>query len=190
MNSVSGAEPYTWELELDSLLKRALEEADASKKDDIQAEQKEWKADFDRCYDVLEYDEGSWAPMQNSGLDARFLKNRCYKLAKTLSDIRGENYELPKRYFMENAYVSDKGMLDISEGMEGGSIAITVAVNGKEERLLAYDPLINDTTIEFKAESGITGTITYGWGGATLTITQSVNKNIPEGTELSFPTAM
>ena len=190
MNSVSGAEPYTWELELDSLLKRALEEADASKKDDIQAEQKEWKADFDRCYDVLEYDEGSWAPMQNSGLDARFLKNRCYKLAKTLSDIRGENYELPKRYFMENAYVSDKGMLDISEGMEGGSIAITVAVNGKEERLLAYDPLINDTTIEFKAESGITGTITYGWGGATLTITQSVNKNIPKGTELNFPTAM
>ena len=33
MNAVSGAEPYTWELELDSLLKRALEEADASKKE-------------------------------------------------------------------------------------------------------------------------------------------------------------
>lgn len=190
MNAVSGAEPYTWELELDSLLKRALEEADASKKEEIQAEQKKWKADFDRCYDVLEYEEGSWVPMQNSTLDARFLKNRCYMLAKTLSDIKGDNYELPKRYFMDNAYVSDNGMLDISEGMEGGSIAITVVVDGKEVGQLAYDPLINDTTIEFKAQSGIEGKITYGWDGATLSITKSVNKVIPKGTELKFPTAL
>ena len=111
-------------------------------------------------------------------------------LAKTLSDIKGDNYELPKRYFMDNAYVSDNGMLDISEGMEGGSIAITVVVDGKEVGQLAYDPLINDTTIEFKAQSGIEGKITYGWDGATLSITKSVNKVIPKGTELKFPTAL
>lgn len=204
MNNASAFEPYAWETEMDSLLKRALEEADASKKESIQSEQDAWKAYFDRCFKVLEYDEGSWADMQNSVLNARFLRNRCYILAKTLSDIRGENYELPKRFFMENTYVGDDGMLDISEGMEGGSIAITV-VNGKtESELLCYDPLINDNTIVFETtytydgekintndgDKPIAGKITYGWDGATLTITESGDKDLPVGTTINFPTAM
>ena len=190
MNEYSVAEVYTWDHELDCLLKRILEEADESEKKSIKAEQDTWKADFDRCYKVLEYKEGTWASMQNSGLDVRFLKSRCYMLAKELSDIRGENYELPKRFYRDNAYVGDKTMLDIAEGMEGGSIAITVVLDGKEEDLLVYDPLINDNTIEFKAVSGVEGKITYGWDGATLTMTKSVNKILPKGTEIKFPTAM
>ena len=206
MNGVSVAESHTWDYEIQSLYKRILEEADDSKKDSIKAEQDAWKADFDRCYEATRYDEGSWAFMQNSGLDARFMKSRSYMLAKELADIRGENFELPKRFFRENSYVSEDAILDITAGMEGGSILITYAPKGKEPvNLLCYDPMINENTISFKTtckyddgeevntnegDTPIVGTVTYGWDGATLIITESGDKNLPAGTEVKFPTAM
>lgn len=204
MNDLSIYEPYVWEVEMDNLLERVIEEADTSQKESIQTMQDEWKAGYDRCFNAIEYDDGSWAGMQNSILHARFFKNRCYMLAKTLSDIRGEKYELPQRYYVDNSYISDDGVLDISEGMENGSISITV-VNGEvKSELLAYDPLIDDNTIVFETtfthngekfntndgDKPIAGKITYGWDGATLTITESGDKNLPVGTTINFPTAL
>ena len=206
MNNVSCAESYIWDYEVQSLYNRILEEADDSRKDSIKAEQDAWKADFDRCYEAVKYVEGSWASMMNSELDSRFMKSRSYILARELADERGENIELPKRFFRENSYISDDAVLDIKEGMEGGSISITYAPKGKEKvDMLCYEPMINDTTISFKTtcefddgevintndgDAPIVGIITYGWDGATLTITESGDKSLPAGTKVKFPNAM
>ncbi len=206
MNNVSYVESYIWDYEVQNLYNRILEEADESKKDNIKSDQDAWKADFDRCYEVVKYEEGSWASMMNSELDARFMKSHSYMLAKELADIRGEKVELPKRFFRENSYISDDAVLDITAGMEGGSISITYAPKNKEKVvMLCYEPMINDNTISFKTtcefddgevintnggDIPIVGTITYGWDGATLTITESGDKNLPAGTEVKFPIAM
>jgi len=206
MNELSEAEPYTWELEMDSLLKRILKEADASQVDSIKAEQDTWKANYTRCYNGVKCTEGTIQTMINSGLNARFYENRCYMLAKTLSNIRGENYELPKRYYRDNTYASDNATLDISEGIETGSICITLVLDKKEKiEMLAYDPLINGANIFFETTATLDdgekfntndgdipfeGKITYGWDGAKLIIYKSGDKNLPAGTEISFPIAL
>ena len=206
MNALSFAELYTWEYEMNGLLDRISEDADPDKKDSIEIEQNKWIDDFDRCFEAFQWDDGSWASMINSQIQARFNKNRCIVLAKELAEIRGESFELPERFFKDNSYVSEDAALDISSGMENGSISITYAPIDKNKiELLAYDPLINENTISFetgyvfvfgtdgeKNEGGTTvaGKITYGWDGAVLSITESDNKDLPAGTEISFPKAL
>ena len=204
MNEYSCAETYTWEYEMQKLFDRILEETDASKKDSAKAEQDKWKADFNRCYEAFQCVEGSWKAMIDAQIQARLIKSHCYILAKELADIRGENYELPERFYRENSYVSDGAALDVAEGWEGGSISIIYAQKGKDRlELVAYDPLINENTISFKTSSvlqygkevdaydvAVEGKITYGWDGATLTITKSGYKNLPAGTKVQFQKAM
>lgn len=206
MNDLSNAETYTWEYEMQSLLDRISEEADSSKKDSVKANQEKWEADLERCFEAFQWGDGSAASMFNSEIQARFKKNRCNMLAKELADIRGESFELPELFYRENSYVSEDAVLDITAGMENGSISITYAPKGKEKiELLAYDPLINENTISFKTsgifvgdteeytgteDSPIVGKITYGWDGAVLTITESNDTNLPAGTEVKFPTVM
>ncbi|MBO4458709.1 MAG: DUF1311 domain-containing protein [Butyrivibrio sp.] len=206
MNVLSDFESDTWDYEIQSLLKRILDEADASKKDSIKADQAAWEENYQKCQGSFSWEGGSAAPMMNAGMNARFLKNRAYMLAKELADIKGEKYELPKRFFRENSYMGEDGALDITAGMEGGSLTITYAPKGKDAvEMLTYDPMINENTISFRTsfmsdegeevltnegDAPIVGTITYGWDGATLTITESGDKNLPAGTEVKFSTAM
>ena len=200
MNILSYYEEYFWEQEMKSLLDRLKKEGD---KKTVEADQKTWEGNFKKCFELIEYDEGSWAGMQNCGLYARFYSNRCYMLAQQLSDIRKDSYKLPKRFYRDNSYVGDDGILDISCGMEGGSIAISYKdKDGKETALLVYDSYVNDNTIVFDDnitvwtedddcnEFHVSGTITYGWDGATIKIDDSKDELLPAGTEKTFSTAL
>ena len=200
MNILSYYEGYFWQQEMNSLLERLKKEGD---KKAVEADQKTWEDNFKKCYALTEYDEGSWASMKNSGLYAQYYSNRCYMLAKQLSDIRKDSYKLPKRYFEDNSYVGEDGILDISSGMEGGSIAISYKdKDGNETSLLVYDSYINENTIVFddnitvwteddeSNEFHVSGTITYGWDGATIKIVDSKDELLPSGTEKTFSTAL
>ena len=192
LNIYSGMRFNIWDYEMDSLLARIND----NNIDSLEPDQKTWEAKSKEVYDVVSQKEGSISPMVNNGIASSMLRNRCYYLASVLADKNGESFDIPERIAIGEAYYGDNGILYVDYGMEGESITVEYTnTKGETTSILAYDPVIDDTTITFEGEdtsdyeTPASGKITYGWNGATLSITDSSINGLDKG-DITFDNAL
>ncbi len=191
--NMSSQWPYVvWDTELNSLWGRLENRLDAGRMEALRAEELNWITIKEMMAEVAlaGYRDGSMYPMLLSGENARITRNRAYYLAAILAEASGEPFEMPEMD-IRGTYVDNQGTdsvyssLIIEQTMEGdyigsltiyGMISTEGIVTENGDKLLFTDDL-----------GGLTGEITYGWDGATFTVTGDPSGILAAGSVYEFP---
>ena len=185
--------PYViWDTELNSLWSRLESKLDAGRMEALRADELNWITIKDMMAEVslADYRDGSMYPMLLSEENARITRNRAYHLASILAEASGEPFEMPEKDIC-GTYVDNQGTdsvyssLVIGQSMESGYTgSLTIF------RMVSTEGTVteNGDTLLFTDDiGGLTGEITYGWDGATFTVTGDPSGILTAGSVYEFP---
>lgn len=181
-----------WDMEINSLWSRISETLKGAEKDNLLKEQRQWIAMKEEV--ILETlgrseDGGSIYPMLVNELTRDMTRTRSYYLASVLAKAKGDEITLPKRGIC-GEYVDNQGTNEVyssliikesfESGYEGiisifrlGNVEGTVEKSGDDLVFTSYDEKTK-------------GIIRYGWGGASLEITESNGGLLEKGEVYEF----
>lgn len=194
MNMASQWPGAVWDAELNSLWSRMSNNLDASTKESTLADLRKWNAmKEDIIVSVIgTADEGgSIYPMTYQNMMQNMTMRKTYQLAKIYAEALGQSFTMPE-CGMYGVYIDDQGTSDIY-----GELSITEEYSGDTTAEIA---LYRITTLEGSVEKkgddlifgsydgDVTGTITYGWDGATFTVDSCTNGIVEVGDKYEFDT--
>ena len=181
-----------WDDELNSLWSRMSDELDKATKDEILARQRVWVAMKDNAANQLSaiYEGGSIQSMIYNGEMANITRRRAYVLADEYAKFKGEKFSMPARdntgFFVDTQGTSEEySSMTISEGMEEGSLIITVSLYRTGE-LTGYGEATSDR-ISFVSDDGnVQATIKVDYDGASFTVDEASDSIVNAGEVFDF----
>ena len=199
MNFAAGWLYHIWDTELNSLLSRLRDSADAEAHERLLAEQNDWEAMREEATIMsigAPEEGGSFYPVSQFSLWAEMTKARSYRLANELAGLRGEVFTMPEGPAKYGIFLDNQGTgsvyssLIVRESWEGDDEAVvsvyrlgvlegTISENGDGEYVFsAYD-------------ESVKGVITVkGWDGASFEVTEIAGASpFSAGESFSFPLA-
>ena len=195
MNMASFYFFQVWDAELNNLWNRFSETVDAQTKERVLADQRNWNAmKEDAALAALgpQDEGGSIYPLLHNSYMEESTKARCYFLAKEIAAAKGDSFTMPSKP-VTGSYIDSEGTdsiyssLSIEEGWESGYNAkLSLYRIGELEG--AADKA-GDGMLSFASyDDTVKGTISYGWDGATFTVTEASDDSIVSaGDEYVFP---
>ncbi|WP_026517253.1 lysozyme inhibitor LprI family protein [Butyrivibrio sp. MC2021] len=195
MNVVSFYYYQIWDAELNNLWDRFTQTVDDATKERVLADQRAWNVmKEDAALEALGPQEegGSIYPLLYNSFMEDSTKVRCYFLAKEMAAAKGDSFTMPKKSVL-GSYVDNQGTdsiyscLSVTESWESGYIAkATLHGIGELEGTVEE---AGDGVLSFASDDdSVKGTITYGWDGAVLEITEVNGDSVVSlGDKFEFP---
>jgi len=195
MNMVASYGTEVWDAELNGLWKRMSNELDATTKEKVLKEQREWNEIKEKAAKGMTtmYEGGSIQPMIYAQELANINKNRCYVLASIYAKKLGQSVKIPARKEY-GAYIDNQGTGDvyselyIYEGQESGSAFADIGIY----KLTTFHGDVTKTSdgYDFEDQEGrVKGKITYSNEGASFEVTESAAGLANVGDKYEFPWA-
>lgn len=192
MNQLSQWSQAVWNAQLNKLWSRMSDQLGAETKEKVLSDLRKWNANKENIIkDTIGPAEegGSMYPMLYYEVMREMTRKKAYQLANVYAKYRGEQFRMPEcpAYggyvnYMDTDTIYDS--LILRESMEGGLDA-TISLY----RLTALHGSVTksgDTLHYQDYDCDLTGTISYGWDGATFTIDTSDRNDIEPGTVYTF----
>ncbi|ETP73053.1 Protein of unknown function (DUF1311) [Lachnospiraceae bacterium JC7] len=194
LNMASGYIYMIWDEELNSLWKRFSDSADASTKERVLKDERNWIAMKEEV--LIENigpreDGGSMYPMLENAYLENITRNRCAILASELAKIKGESFTMPERGIY-GTYVDNQGTGDVysslilRQGWESDDEAVISLYRVGESNGTFTDK--GNGELSYEANDGtVKGIIRLdGWNGASFEVTESNGSVLAVGDKFDF----
>lgn len=194
LNMASGYIYMIWDEELNSLWKRFSDSADASTKERVLKDERNWIAMKEEV--LIENigpreDGGSMYPMLENAFLENITRNRCAILASELAKIKGESFTMPERGIY-GTYVDNQGTGDVysslilRQGWENDDEAIISIYRVGETSGTFTDKGNGELSYE-SGDGTVKGIIRLnGWKGASFEVTEAKDSIITAGDKFDF----
>ena len=194
LNMASGCIYMIWDEELNSLWKRFSAAADASTKERVLKDERNWIAMKEEV--LIENigsreDGGSMYPMLENAFLKKITKNRCAVLASELAKLKGESFTMPERDIYET-YVDNQGTGDVysslvmRQGWENDDEAIISIYRVGETSGTFTDKGNGELSYE-SGDGTVKGIIRLnGWKGASFEVTEAKDSVLTAGDKFDF----
>ncbi|WP_051671388.1 lysozyme inhibitor LprI family protein [Oribacterium sp. P6A1] len=194
LNMASGCIYMIWDEELNSLWKRFSAAADASTKERVLKDERNWIAMKEEV--LIENigsreDGGSMYPMLENAFLQKITENRCAILASELAKIKGESFTMPERDIY-GTYVDNQGTGDVysslimREGWENENEAIISIYRVGETSGTFTDKGNGELSYE-SGDGTVKGIIRLnGWKGASFEVTEAKDSVLTAGDKFDF----
>ena len=193
MNQAAQWPAYVWDAELNCLWQRMSDELDDDSKATVLENLRQWNAmkeDAIVCAIGYEEDGGSIYGLSYQQQVELMTMKKVYYLANEYAAYRGEVFEMPECPIY-GVYVNDEG----GTGDIYDSLAIIENYAGENEAEITLYGITtlngsvseNGDNLSFESEDGdVSGTITYGWDGATFTVDSCESGMVNAGDTFTF----
>ncbi len=194
MNMISYRSEMVWDTELNNLWSRMSNDLDATTKEKTLSDLRVWNANKESIIiDTIgkAEDGGSIYSLLYNDLMESMVRKKVHELAEVYANYLGETYEKPDLSAL-GTYVDHQGTTDIYS-----SLMIRCSLAGEMEAIINIHRLATLTGAVTQegnilhytdSDSNLTGTITYGWDGATFTVEASDYGSIQAGDIFTFDT--
>lgn len=194
LNMASGYIYMIWDEELNSLWKRFSDSADASTKERVLKDERNWIAMKEEV--LIENigpreDGGSMYPMLENAFLENITRNRCAILASELAKIKGESFTMPERGIY-GTYVDNQGTGDVysslilRQGWENDDEALISLYRVGESSGTFTDKGNGELSYESNDEN-VKGIIRInGWNGASFEVTEAKDSVLAAGDKFDF----
>ena len=194
LNMASGCIYMIWDEELNSLWKRFSAAADASTKERVLKDERNWISMKEEV--TIENlgrreDGGSMYPMLENAFLQKITENRCAILASELAKIKGESFTMPERdiygTYVDNQDTGDVySSLVMRQGWENDDEAIISIYRVGETSGTFTDK--GNGELSYESDDGtVKGIIRLnGWKGASFEVTEAKDSVLTAGDKFDF----